>query len=157
MKNYFFTLGMTIGIFGFAQAQEIATNAIGLRLGGGDGFGSEISYQRKLEKSNRIEGNLGWNNSNDFDAIKLTGIYQWVWNIDDGFNWYAGPGAGIETWNSTHNNSGTFLFITGNVGIEYGFSIPLLISLDFRPEIGGNDYYNDHFNSNLALALKYKF
>jgi hypothetical protein len=24
-------------------------------------------------------------------------LYQWVWNIDGGFNWYAGVGGGLGT------------------------------------------------------------
>jgi hypothetical protein len=35
------------------------------------------------------------NNAYDDNAIKLTGLYQWVWNIDGGFNWYAGVGGGV--------------------------------------------------------------
>ena len=31
---------------------------------------------------------------------------------------------------------GLFVFAAGNIGIEYNFDIPLLISLDMRPEIG---------------------
>jgi hypothetical protein len=52
--------------------------------------------------SNRLELDLGWRNRNDYknngyddNTIKLTALYQWVWNIDGGFNWYAGVG-GVE-------------------------------------------------------------
>jgi hypothetical protein len=44
---------------------------------------------------------LGWRNRkisiicNDDNAIKLAALYQWVWNIDGGFNWYAGVGGGL--------------------------------------------------------------
>jgi hypothetical protein len=40
---------------------------------------------------------LGFRNSNDVDAL-LAALYQWVWNIDGGFNWYAGVGGGLGTW-----------------------------------------------------------
>ena len=76
----------------FAQAQDISKNALGLRLGDNDGFGGEISYQRGLSSDTRLEVDLGWRNSNHVDAIKLTGLHQWVWNIEGGFNWYAGVG-----------------------------------------------------------------
>jgi hypothetical protein len=35
-------------------------------------------------------------------------------------------------------------FAAGDIGIEYNFDIPLLISLDFRPEFGGSGYYNNN-------------
>lgn len=80
----------TIVAFSFtATAQDIADNAIGLRLGGGDGFGTEVSYQRFLGGNNRLEVDLGWRSGNDFDGFKLIGLYQWVWVLEGDFNWYA--------------------------------------------------------------------
>ncbi len=157
MKTFYLSLVFFLAFANVSLAQNISDNAIGLRFGSSHGLGSEISYQRKLSKINRLEGNLGWSNSSDYNAYKITGIYQWVWNIEDNFNWYAGVGAGIENWNSKNNDSDSFLYASGNVGIEYEFDIPLLLSLDFRPEIGKNNYYNDTFNSNVALAIKYLF
>ncbi len=157
MKKYLLSFALVLGFITNGFTQDISENAIGLRFASNHGIGSEISYQRKLNRTNRIEGDLGWSNNNDFNALKITGIYQWVWNIEDNFNWYAGVGAGFENWSSDKSNNGTFLFASGDVGIEYSFSIPLLLSLDFRPEVGGNDYYNDNFNSNVALSLKYQF
>jgi hypothetical protein len=49
-----------------------------------------------------------------------------------------------------------FVFAAGNIGIEYDFDIPLL-TLDFRPEFGGNGYYENNYGSDVALALKYQF
>ena len=44
---------VAIGAFTFsANAQEIADNAIGLRLGDSDGFGTEINYQRAVGSNN---------------------------------------------------------------------------------------------------------
>ena len=82
------TLGVFAGLV-FINAQEIADNAIGLRLGDSDGFGTEISYQRALGGNNRLEVDLGWRSGNDYDGFKLTGVYQWVWELDGDFNWYA--------------------------------------------------------------------
>jgi hypothetical protein len=46
------------------------------------------------------------------NAIKLTGLYQWVWNIDGGFNWYAGVGGGVGSYSYDNNNTynDTFVF-----------------------------------------------
>ncbi|OAB77948.1 hypothetical protein [Cochleicola gelatinilyticus] len=149
-----------------AQAQEISKNAIGLRLGDSDGFGTEINYQRAVgTNNNRLEFGLGWRSNNDFDAYKLVGLYQWVWNIDGGFNWYAGPGAGIAQVDfddrffpndDRFDDTETYIFLAGDVGIEYNFDFPLLLSLDFRPEFGFGDY-NDDVDFDIALGVRYQF
>ena len=159
MKKIILSAIMLIGLAFTTQAQEISKNALGLRLGDNDGFGGEISYQRALSENNRIEADLGWRNSKEVDAFKLTGIYQWVWNIDGGFNWYAGVGGGLGSWsNNSINDSGTFVFAAGDVGIEYGFKeVPLLLSLDFRPEFGGSGYYSKNYGSDVALGIRYQF
>lgn len=145
-----------------SNAQEISKNALGLRLGDNDGFGGEISYQRALGSNNRLEADIGWRNSNDVDALKVTGLYQWVWNIDGGFNWYAGVGGGLTSWsydNKNNKDSGVGLFAAGDIGIEYLFDIPLQLSLDFRPELyfGSDKWRKDNFGPDLALSIRYRF
>jgi hypothetical protein len=162
MKKVILSAFMLFGLAFSLQAQEISKNALGLRLGNNDGFGAEISYQRALGDNNRLEADLGWRNSKDVDAFKLAGLYQWVWNIDGGFNWYAGAGGGIGSWSSNYQgikNSGTVLFAAGNIGIEYNFDFPLQLSLDMRPELYFNSdgYRNDNFGPDLALGVRYKF
>ena len=157
----FFTVALS------SQAQDIAKNALGLRLGDNDGFGGELSYQRGLSKNNRLELDLGWRSSNDVDAFKLTGLYQWVWNIEGGFNWYAGLGGGIGSWsydkkigNNRVEDSGTFLFAAGNLGIEYNFKeAPIQLSLDIRPELyfNSDDFREDNFGPDIALGIRYRF
>lgn len=151
------------------NAQDISDNAIGLRLGDSDGFGAEISYQRRIQRTNRLEVDLGWRDSRNYDAFKLVGVYQWVLPIDGGFNWYFGPGAGLGSvdFSPVYRNGtdyydpdgGLFLLAAGDIGIEYNFNIPLLISLDFRPEIGlvGYKNFSDNFNFDIALGLRYQF
>ncbi|GGW34554.1 hypothetical protein [Arenibacter certesii] len=139
-----------------AQSQSISKNALGLRLGDNDGFGGEISYQRYLKESNRLEFDLGWRSSNDIDAFKLVGLYQWVMPIDGGFHWYVGAGAGLGQYDSKNSN-GTFALIAGDIGIEYDFDFPLLLSLDIRPELGFNDKYSDDLDMDIALGIRYQF
>ena len=160
MKKLIFT---TLGIFGsllFINAQEISDNAIGLRLGDSDGLGTEITYQRKLGTDTRLEIDLGWRNGNGFDGFKVAGLHQWVWNIDGGFNWYAGVGGGLGIYDFdspvNDNRSETFVFAAGNIGIEYDFDIPLLLSLDFRPEVGFGDI-NDDIDFDIAFSIRYQF
>ena len=158
MKKLLLSATMLFGLL-TANAQNISENALGLRLGSNNGFGSEISYQRKLASNNRLEVDLGWRSSSKISATKLTGLYQWIWNIDQGFNWYAGVGGGLGNWSAddSTNKSGTFLYAAGDVGIEYNFDFPLQISLDLRPEIGGHGYYENNFGTDLALGIRYKF
>lgn len=145
-----------------ASAQKISNHAIGIRFGNNDGFGGEISYQRKLSESNRFEVDLGYRDHKDFNAFKLSGVYQWVWNIDDGFNWYAGFGAGIGSWSFNNGfvsdtEDGIFINADGNIGIEYNFKAPILISIDFRPEIGIIGDYGKDTDLDLALSIRYQF
>lgn len=166
MKKVVFTALMLIGLAFNSQAQDISKNALGLRLGSNDGFGGEISYQRKIDSDRRLEFDLGWR-SNDFsDAIKLTGLHQWVWNIDKGFNWYAGIGGGIASYggkdfkigNTTYKGENDFaVFAAGDIGIEYNFDIPIQLSLDFRPEFYFSDGINENYGSDIALGIRYRF
>ena len=96
---------------------------------------SDLYYANK-----RLEVDLGYRNHKNYDAFKLSGIYQWIWNIDQGFNWYAGFGAGIGSWSYSNdinidNDDGLFINADGNVGIEYNFNAPFLISLFVRSSI----------------------
>ncbi|MBN4084724.1 hypothetical protein JYT89_00115 [Flavobacteriaceae bacterium AH-315-B10] len=158
MKKLFL---LSIALIGFTftmNAQQIADNAIGLRLGDSDGFGAEISYQIGIGDNNRLEFGLGWRDNTNFSAIRVVGLYQWIWSLDGSFNWYTGVGGGLASFSSDNDifDDETALFVAGNIGIEYNFEIPLLISLDFRPEIGfGN--INDDLDFDIALGLRYQF
>lgn len=161
MKKFLITAILAVGFVFVSQAQEISKNAIGLRIGDSKGFGTEVNYQRAIGGNNRLEFGLGWRSNRDIDAYKLTALYQWVWNIDGGFNWYAGAGGGIGSINFDNDrfpntSNETFAFAAGTVGIEYDFNIPLLLSLDFRPELGFGNYRND-LNFDIALGIRYQF
>lgn len=158
MKKLIVFSFLLCGIYSLS-AQDISNHTIGLRLGANRGFGTEISYQMKLKYQNRAEFNLGWRTSNNVSAMKANGLYQWVWPLEQGFNWYAGVGAGLGSFsnNNTNGNSGTFVFAAGDVGIEYNFEFPLQASIDLRPEIGGNGYFDNGFGADLALSIRYRF
>lgn len=162
MKKNVLTIVLLIGLAFNTQAQEIKKNALGLRLGDNDGFGGEISYQRNLSSNNRLELDFGVRSSNSVNALKLAGLYQWIWNIEGGFNWYAGVGGGFGSWRYEKNsisNNGTFLFAAGDLGVEYNFDIPLQLSLDIRPELyfNSDSYRDNNFGPDIALAIRYKF
>ena len=152
---------IAIAILGFTTtiyAQDIAKNALGLRLGDSDGFGGEVSYQTRLNDSNRLEFDLGWRSGKDFDGYKIAGLYQWVMELEERLNWYVGAGGGFGSYesNKDNNDEETFLFVAGDIGIEYNFKIPLLISLDFRPELGFGDFRDD-IDLDIAFGIRYQF
>ncbi|WP_298496077.1 hypothetical protein [uncultured Algibacter sp.] len=163
MKKLFLLLVTVIGFAFSSNAQDISENAIGLRLGDSDGLGAEVTYQRALGDNNRLEIDLGWRDGKNYNGFKLAGLYQWVWSLEGDFNWYAGVGGGVGSFG--FDNPGgkditdTFIFAAGDIGIEYNFDIPLLLSLDFRPEIGfGDDLYNNNdLDFDIALSIRYQF
>jgi len=159
MKKIFLTLALVVSMVSAIKAQA-DNKAIGLRLGGGFGGGAEISYQQPLDKTNRLEVDLGLNSW----GFGLNGIYQWVWDLSDlgdGFNWYAGIGAGVGTYNfnygnDIHANRDFSIGVLGQVGLEYKFEIPLTLSLDYRPGI----YFVPSFNGTydgICLGARYRF
>ncbi|MDC7998359.1 hypothetical protein [Gilvibacter sediminis] len=161
MRTTLFCLLCLIGIGFSASAQRISKNALGLRIGDDDGFGAEISYQRALFESNRLEFNLGIRSGNNYDGFKLTALHQWLFPLDGNFNWYVGAGGGAGVYSIDNDLPGnddtdSFAFIAGNAGIEYNFNIPLILSIDVRPEIGFGDF-NDDFDFDLGLGIRYQF
>jgi len=148
MKKIIFAFSLFVGSLCTINAQEMSKNAIGLRFGGGSGIGGEISYQKSMGAKNRLEIDLGL--ANEFTNFKATGLYEWIWTLEDRFNWYAGVGGGIISAGATG------IYAAGVVGIEYNFKAPVLLSLDYRPEIGISGGLSG-LNSNVALSVRYQF
>ena len=171
MKLLKINLLILLSIPVFASAQNISDHTIGLRLGDSDGLGAEISYQKSLTSSTRLEVNLGWRDSRAYDAFKIAGVYQWVLPLDGDFNWYYGVGGGLgnvdfeprpiqgSATNYEDVDGGLFVFGAGNLGIEYNFDFPLVLSLDIRPEIGilGYSEFSDNFDFDIGFGIRYQF
>jgi hypothetical protein len=51
---------------------------------------------------------------------------------------------------------GTGIYAAGVIGIEYNFKVPILLSIDYRPEIGVAGGLNG-LESDIALSVKYQF
>lgn len=146
---------------------QVEPHAIGFRAGSGTfGSGAEISYQHGFGSSNRLELDLGWRNGyhkhkHNYYAWGLTGIYHWVWNLDGGLNWFAGPGAQIGAYNNRDHDydDGLTLNVGGQIGIEYNFNelgAPLQLGLDVRPMWGFVGYYH-RLGMGGALSFRYTF
>ncbi|TXD54275.1 MULTISPECIES: hypothetical protein [unclassified Polaribacter] len=147
MKKLLLTLTLFVGAISL-NAQDISNNAIGLRFSGGNGFGGEISYQKALNDNNRLEIDLGLGNG--LSDFKATGLYQWVWTIEDRFNWYAGFGAGLISTEEVG------IYGAGVIGIEYNFNAPFILSLDYRPEAGITGDLNG-LSNDFAFSIRYQF
>lgn len=147
MKKILIVFGLLVATIATTKAQGMAENALGLRFSSDDGFGADISYQRKLAPNNRLELNLGMRDTRT--NFKAVGLYQWVCKLEDKFNWYMGVGGGFDSGSAA-------LFGAGVAGIEYDFDAPILISLDFRPEVGITGNFGG-LNSTFALSARYQF
>lgn len=151
-----------------SNAQEIADNTIGIRLGHYYGVGPEISYQKKLSDNSRLEAGLSWRGHVNYNDIKLVGLYQRVFNFEplEGMNWYVGAGGGVGFWNynsgfyyydnGRNKSNGVYFLAAGNGGVEYKFKFPLLVSFDARPEFGFGSFRSG-FNVDVAVGARYTF
>ncbi len=149
---------LTLIILSVVVTAQVEPHAIGVRLGGGNyGGGFEASYQHGFGDANRLELDLGLNSHNSASYTSIAGIYQWVWAIDQGFNWYAGPGAQLFLY-----SGGNVIGVGGDIGIEYNFNeeldTPLLISIDTRPMFNLHYYSGgDRMGWAAALSIRYTF
>lgn len=165
MKKVLLILGivMATATAGFAQ------KAIGLRFGTGLAYstGAELSYQQPLN-NNRLEidfgaaGLLDMGDVNDYSfSLSLTAVYQWKFNIVNGFNWYVGPAAsgGLFFVQYDKTFEGPTLGLGGQLGIEYDFSskgIPLQLSLDTRTMFNFlNTSHLTGFHTGVCLGVRY--
>ena len=152
-----FTILLLVCLSTLAMAQP---RSIGLRLG----YYYDASYQHSVGK-NFIEIDAGtWG----FHQFHATAVYDFVfaspdWAKKGQFNWYAGPGigAGYDLGYVGYAYRSLNTGLVGQVGLEYQFWFPLIISFDYRPMIGVN-FYNGgtYFYRSLydgAFSVRYKF
>lgn len=148
-----------IAVFAMSTAANAQFSGIGVRLGGGQGFGAELSTMWNF--GNRTEIDLGWSSNDHHTNFTLTGIYQWQGEIGSGFGWFAGVGARVAYWSwedgYNNGNSDIALALAAQAGIEYQFSaIPIQLSLDIRPAfylIPDTDF---HWGD-IAFGIRYMF
>ena len=145
-----------VAVFAMTTAANAQLSGIGVRLGGGQGYGAELSTLWNF--GNRVEIDLGWNSDEGYTGFSLTGIYQWQGEIGSGFGWFAGVGARLAYWNwEVTDDSDIALGLAGQAGLEYKFSaIPIQLSLDIRPcfwLIPDTDF---HWGD-IALGIRYMF
>jgi hypothetical protein len=137
--------------------RQVVDHALGIRAGLGGG----VSYQHKLSKVNRLEVNGGVNIGNSVTYLRVSGAYQWVYDIGIGLNVYVGPSAttGLQFLAGDVDGSkdGLFILLGGQAGFDYYFqSVPFQISLDVMPQFGVFNSKEDiYFDP--ALGIRYVF
>lgn len=140
-------------VLGFAVAAAAQPRAIGVRVGNG----GEVSYQHSLGANFlEVDGGLGLGFDGVFN-VGATGIYNFmISEFGNGFGFYAGPGAGVGLGLGDVNYFN--ISVAGMVGLEYNFSIPLQLSLDFRQHVGlGFGGHGLHAPSSIGLGIRYQF
>ena len=157
MKKLLLVLVAVMGISFAASAQ----NAIGVRLGGGQGYGAELSYQQALGGFNRLEADLGWKNYYGVSWFSLAALYQAHFDIKavPNLGWYAGVGARLGYWNYDLDgvDAEIALGLVGQAGLEYKFSaVPIQLSLDIRPCFYIIPETDFHWGD-IALGIRYCF
>lgn len=141
-----------------AQAQ-INDHAIGVRFG----FGGGISYQHKFSKENRGEFNAQFGVGDTYTTLRLTGVYQWVFNMHNGFHFYVGPGASLGSLKLGNDyggkgEEGLFVSVGGQLGVDYVFDgVPIQISLDILPMYSVMNNYDNGVGFDPALGIRYVF
>lgn len=145
-----------VAVFAMSTAANAQLSGIGVRLGGGQGYGAELSTLWNF--GNRVEIDLGWNSDEGYTGFSLTGIYQWQGEIGSGFGWFAGVGARVAYWNfEVTDDSKIALGLAGQAGLEYQFSaIPIQLSLDIRPCFWLLPDTDFHWGD-IALGIRYTF
>lgn len=153
MKKLLLVLIAVIGLSFAANAQ----NAIGVRLGGGQDYGAELSYQKGIGGMNRLEFDLGYRSWEKVNRFALSAIYQAHFDINavPNLGWYVGAGARVDLY--TYAGTDIALGLVGQAGLDYHFdALPLQLSLDIRPcfyVYPGTDFtWGD-----VALGIRYMF
>ncbi len=132
--------------------------------------GVELSAQYAFSESNRLEGDLGLAAGVDLASgynymnTALSVIFHWTFDIANGFAWYVGPGAqvGSSTWRTAEKpDSGVWVAACAQGGVEYNFSFPLQLSVDFRPTVNllhPLHHPDPHLlNVDFGISARYRF
>ena len=122
MRKLVLILVAVMGMAFAANAQNI-----GVRLGGGTGYGGEFSYQQFLGNNNRIELDLGYSSG---QYLNFAAAYQWTFPIAGDFGWFIGPCVNVGYC----INHKLGLAVGAQGGVEWNPSnLPLQFSVDARP------------------------
>ena len=146
-----------VAVFAMSTAANAQIQDLGLRLGGGNSFGGEISAMWGLGGT-RLETDLGWDSYADhWSHIGLSCTYQWTGSIAGEFGWFAGLGANLGLYMGDAVDDAFGLAVNVQGGIEWNpGAIPFQFTLDVRPAWHLLGEYTG-FGWGLALGIRYRF
>jgi hypothetical protein len=139
------------------NAQEY-TKAVGVRgVFGYDYYqyaGAEFSFQKDVKKIGRAEYDFGWYASNQWDALKFTGIRQWKIVNKSKFHFYGGVGGGAGYVMFPHAENDFFATLNINVGIDYRLGF-IQLALDWRPEWTIINNFGTQLGYDVGFAIRF--
>lgn len=139
------------------NAQEY-TKAIGVRGAlGQDQYtysGAEFSFQKDVREIGRVEYDIGWYASNQWDVLKFTGIRQWKIVNKRRFHFYGGVGGGAGLVMFPFAENDFFATINLNVGVDYTFGF-IQVALDWRPEWTIINNFGTQLGYDVGLAIRF--
>ena len=159
MKRILFSALLLAGTFFRANAQNTGSDyktAIGFKF-----YPGAVSFKTFVADNRAVEV-LGYFYNYGF---RVTGLYEIHGDINgvEGLKWYAGPGAHLQTWNSTWTkdypgrSSSIGLGIDGVLGLDYKFKgAPINVSLDWQPSLNliGYSYFEGGW---AGIGVRYTF
>ena len=138
---------IVVAVLAFAAVAVAQPRALGVRAG----YGAELSYQHTLGGANFGELDLGWG----VESFTAALAYDFVIPTGTPLNFYVGPQVSTYLYN-LDDGLGFGLGAGAQLGLEYMFSFPLQLSLDWRPtfQFIPGTAFGWH---SIALGIRYKF
>lgn len=184
MKKIITTMVVMLAVASVAFAQP---RAIGGRLGWNY---EEFSYQHSLNDGMYLDMTAGVGDMwTQFASLNANVALDWTFNIKGIWNWFVGPSAGVgfgygpgyghysrkgSVFDSYIIDNGYYdaaympfrLNVGGQIGFEWEFSIPLNLTVDWRPMINVMGLVNPYYTTrdaflgglyNFGVGLRYRF
>jgi hypothetical protein len=150
MKKLLFATLLFVTMGTLVNAQDYKTG-VGLRLGWDQG----LTIKHFIGSKPALEGILSAR-YRGFDVTGLFEVHNRAFDVDR-LDWYFGGGAHVGFYGTNYGyGSGTFVGLTGILGLEYNFAeVPINLSLDWKPVF---DFGYSHFIADGgALSIRYIF
>ncbi len=158
MKKALLIIAVLVSSAAVALAQP---KSIGGRLGN---YGVDVSYENYVSRgADFLEFGLGLDNGFSTSSFHVDGIYNFMiiqpnWTSAGTWGFYAGPGASVALWKNSDDENTVYAGFVGNVGLEYTFSFPLQLSVDFRPRLMfGDGGVRGDGPFSLGVGVRYAF
>lgn len=134
-----------------ANAQKIEDRfELGIRINSDDNpFSAAFDGVYSLSKGRRIHGNLGIGDG----GIGVDLIHDWVFSFDGNRRLLFYPGIGGNLY---FINDDIVIGVVGELGLEYRFSIPLTLGIDYRPAFNILPD-TDAVSNGVGVNIRYRF